>query len=147
MTKHHSYLLTDIPGAPVNLQISTVTSSAIHLTWSPPLVSETLGLAIYSYVVTCSTGPQQHDASVKTTDGQRGMFSQLHPSTQYNCCVAVNSENGRGKSACLSAITGEHYTARYWIASDSHSILRQHTLVSILHIHGQNNISNTYNLF
>ena len=100
-------LHTDIPGAPVNVQVSSVTSSTVGLTWSPPLVSETFGLDIYSYVVTCTTGPQQHDASMKATDSHSAMFSQLQPFTQYNCCVAVNSENGRGKSACLSVITGD----------------------------------------
>ena len=101
---------TDIPGAPVNVQVSNVTSSTIGLTWSPPLVSETLGLDIYSYAITCSLtrGPQwDHATHVKTTDGHSVVFSQLHPFIQYNCCVTVNSENGRGKSTCLSTITGE----------------------------------------
>lgn len=99
---------TDIPGAPVNVQVSNVTSSTIGLSWSPPLVSETLGLAIYSYAITCLIGLQLDDAThMKTTDGYSAIFSQLLPFTQYNCCVRVNSENGPGVPACLSATTGE----------------------------------------
>ena len=101
---------TDIPGAPVNVQVTNITSSTISLSWSPPLVSETLRLAIYSYTITCSRGFQQHDAThMKTTDGHSATFSQLVPLTQYNCCVAVNSENGPGVPACLSATTGEQF--------------------------------------
>ena len=97
---------TDIPGAPVNVRVTNVTPSTIGLSWSPPLVSETLGLAIYSYTITCSRGLDD-DTHMKTTDGHSVMFSQFLPFTQYNCCVRVNSENGPGVPACLSATTGE----------------------------------------
>ena len=105
MTQSHMHLHaeSDVPGAPVNVRVSSITSSTIGLTWSPPLVSETLRLAISSYATTCSRGPEWDSAThIKTTDGRSAMFSQLAPYTQYNCCVAVNSENGPGKSTCLS---------------------------------------------
>lgn len=106
------YAYTDIPGAPVSVRVTNITSSTIGLTWSPPLVSETLRLAIYSYTITCSCsrGLQQDDAThMETTDGNTAMFSQLVPLTQYNCCVTVNSQNGPGVPACLSATTGEQF--------------------------------------
>jgi hypothetical protein len=57
-----------------------------------------------------SRGLQPADTTqMKTTEGHSAMFSQLLPFTQYNCCVAVNSENGLGTSACLNAITGEYW--------------------------------------
>ena len=101
-------LQTDVPGAPVNVQVSIVTSSTIGLTWSPPLVSETLGIPIYSYSIICSRDSQHWEdvTLMKTTDRLSAMFSQLDPFSHYNCCVAVNSENGQGKSACISVITG-----------------------------------------
>ena len=107
-TKFNAY--TDIPGAPANVQVTSITLSTIGLSWSPPLVSETLGLAIYSYTITCSLTrgfKLDDDTHMKTTDGHSAIFSQLLPFTQYNCCVAVNSENGPGVPACLSATTGE----------------------------------------
>ena len=101
---------TDIPGAPVNVRVTNVTPSTIGLSWSPPLVSETLGLAIYSYTITCSRGLKLADAThMKTTDGHSAIFSQLLPLAQHNCCVRVNSENGPGVPACLSATTGKQF--------------------------------------
>ena len=105
------YCNTGVPGAPLNVQVSSVTSSTIGLTWSPPLVSETVGLTIYSYAITCSNDAEMHNDNVKTTDARSTTFSQLRPFMQYNCCVAVNSNNGRGRLACLSAVTGEYMHA------------------------------------
>ena len=94
----------------MNVQTSSVTSSdsIIGLTWSPPPVSENLGLTIYSYFVTCWTDSQP-DID-KTTDSHSVTFSQLDPFTQYNCCVAANSNNGKGKFACISAVIGRGFT-------------------------------------
>ena len=94
----------------MNVQVSSVTSSTIGLTWAPPLVSETLGLTISSYFISCSMDPQPDSNTIKTTDSHSVTFSQLHPFTLYNCCVAANSNNGKGKLACMSAITGGGYT-------------------------------------
>ena len=105
-TNLNHYNVIDIPGAPLNVQASSVTPSTIGLTWSPPLVSETLGLTIYSYFITCSTDSQPDSNTIKTTDSHSATFSQLDPFTQFNCCVAANSNNGKGKFACISAIIG-----------------------------------------
>ena len=100
---------SDAPGAPQNMQVSNTTSSAITLAWSPPLVSETLGLTIFSYTINCSTDPNLQSSTVREsriTDAHYTTLSNLHPFTIYNCCVAVNSNHGRGKLACLSTVTG-----------------------------------------
>ena len=97
----------DIPGAPQNIAVLNTTSSTTTLTWSPPLVSETLGLTIISYTINCSlTDPNIQGSTVKNTDAHSATLSNLHPFTIYNCCVAVNSNHGRGKLACLTTVTG-----------------------------------------
>ena len=96
----------DVPGAPQNIQVFNITSSTITLTWSPSLVSETLGLTIFSYKINCSTDPNIHGSTIKNVDILGATLSNLHPFTVYNCCVAVNSNNGKGKLACLGAVTG-----------------------------------------
>ena len=110
---------TDIPGVPVNVQVSSITSSSIGLSWSPPLVSETLGLIIYSYIITCSMDAQSHSSGIKTTDAHSTTFSQLQAFTAYNCCVAANSNNGKGQLACLNAVTGGNHSFYCEITSNN----------------------------
>ena len=105
----HAFYL-DIPGAPQSLKISSVTSSTLSLTWSPPLVSQIHGLTISHYTINCSTGggPQPQSSVIKNTDVQSATFSNLHPFTFYNCCVAAVSNHGRGRLACIGATTGRY---------------------------------------
>ena len=99
-------LYADIPGASQNVAVSNTTSSTITLTWSPPLVSETHGLTIFSYTINCSTDPSLQDSTVRVTDAHYVTLSNLYPFAIYNCCVAVNSNHGAGKVACLTTVTG-----------------------------------------
>ena len=101
-------IFLDTPGAPHALRISSATSSTLDLTWSPPLVSEIHGLTISQYIINCSTGlgPQMQN-DIKYTDTRSATFSNLHPYTFYNCCVAAVSNHGRGELACIDTITGD----------------------------------------
>ena len=96
---------TDIAGAPQNVAVSNTTSSTITLTWSPPLVSETHGLTFFSYTINCSTDPSLQGSTVRITDAHYATLSNLYPFAIYNCCVAVNSNHGVGKVACLTTVT------------------------------------------
>ena len=100
-------MYVDIPGAPQNVVVSNTTSSTITLSWSPPPVSETHGLTIFSYTTNCSMDLNIQSSTVMNTDTLSATLSHLHPFTIYNCCVAVNSNNGRGELACLTTITGQ----------------------------------------
>ena len=102
------FFIADIPGPPQNLQVTNVTSTTIRLTWSPPLIAETLQLIIYSYNINCSTDSTlQRSNTAKTTDILNATLSYLQPFTSYNCCLAVNSAHGRGKLSCLKVVTCE----------------------------------------
>ena len=93
-------MMVDIPDAPQKFQVSNMSSS-------PPLVSETIvGLTIYSYTINCSTVSSIQGSTVKTAEIRNATLSNLLPFAKYNCCVAVNSNNGRGHLACLDIVTG-----------------------------------------
>ena len=102
------FFVPDIPGAPQNVQVTNVTSTTITLTWSPPLIAETLELTIYSYNINCFRDYNlKRNNTAKTTDSLNATLSNLQPSTSYNCCLAVNSAHGRGKLSCLKIPTCE----------------------------------------
>jgi hypothetical protein len=99
-------LSTAVPGAPQAVQIFNITSSTISLIWSPPLVSERHGLSIFGYIINCSADHSSlGNSSLVYTEGHNATFVDLHPFTAYNCCIAANSSNGRGRLACLRAVT------------------------------------------
>ena len=99
------YIHTAIPGAPQSVQISNITSSIISLSWSPPLVSERHGLTIFGYIVNCSADHSSLGNTHLYTDIHNATFVDLRSFTAYNCCIAANSNHGRGKLACLRAVT------------------------------------------
>ena len=90
----------DTPGAPQNVQITDYASTSISLSWSPPLVSERLGLRLFNYVINCSTDHSLQENVVLRTERLNLTVDSLHPFTPYNCCVAVNSTHGLGQLAC-----------------------------------------------
>jgi hypothetical protein len=98
-------IYTAVPGAPLGVQIFNITSFTISLTWSPPLASERHGLSIFGYIINCSADHSSLGNSNLHTEGHNATFVDLHPFTPYNCCVAANSSNGRGRFACLRAVT------------------------------------------
>ena len=77
------------------------------MSWSPPLVSERYspGIQIFGYVITCTTGQGLLESAITYTDALNATLFNLHPFTAYNCCVAANSNHGRGKPACQSTTT------------------------------------------
>ena len=97
-----------IPGAPQNIRISNTSSSTISLTWSTPL--ETYGLTIFRYIINCSTDSRILENAIHYTDIHNATLFNLHPFTTYNCCVAANSNHGRGKLACQSTVTWDEGT-------------------------------------
>ena len=104
---HDGEKFTAIPGAPQNVQVTNVTSSTLAISWSPPLVSERYspGLQIFGYMISCTTGQDLLENAITYSDTLNATLSNLHPFTAYNCCVAANSNHGRGKPACQSTIT------------------------------------------
>ena len=116
-------IIIAVPGAPQSVQISNTTSSTISLTWSPPIIPERHGIAIFGYLINCSTEhcllenaasyyTERYDATVTLTN--------LHPFTTYNCCVAVNSSHGMGHPACQNTVTWDQgICCRYIIYSFS----------------------------
>ena len=100
-------LILDIPGALQNVQITDFSSTSISLSWSPPLVSERLGLRLFNYVINCSTDHSLQENVVLQTESRNVTVANLHPFTPYNCCVAVNSTHGLGQLACQNSFTGE----------------------------------------
>ena len=95
-----------VPGAPQSVKISSTTLSTISLTWSPPLLSERHGLAIFGYVVNCSTDHSfRLGNAVNYAESFNATLINLHPFTAYNCCVAVSSNHGRGRLSCQIAVT------------------------------------------
>ena len=99
------YTHSAVPGEPQSVQIASTASSIISLTWSPPLVSERQGLTIFGYIINCSADHSSLGNTHLHTDIHNATLVNLHPFTAYNCCVAANSSNGRGRLACLRAVT------------------------------------------
>ena len=110
-----NYHTQALPGAPQNIAASNISSYSIFLSWSPPLVSERYGLAVYNYTVNCSMNANELDESTirstVVTEEFSTTLSNLYPFSPYNCCVFVNSVNGKGERACLRIITGMLFPA------------------------------------
>lgn len=102
--------ITAVPGAPQSVQVSQTTSSTISLSWSPPLIPERHEIAIFGYIVYCSTDHSLLESAVNYTERFNATvtLTNLHPFTAYNCCVTVNSSHGRGQPACQSTVTWDH---------------------------------------
>ena len=98
-----------MPGAPLNIHASNITSTTIFLTWSPPSVSErSAGQNILGYHIICSSLTSVLGSYGNITahkDIHNAIIAPVHPFTAYNCCVAADSSYGRGKLACLRATT------------------------------------------
>ena len=102
------YIIIDIPGAPQNIRVTNTSSSTISLRWSTPL--ETYGLMIFGYAINCSTESKMLENVIHYTDIRNATLFNLHPFTTYNCCVAADSNHGRGKLACQSTVTWDEGT-------------------------------------
>ena len=103
-------MYTDKPGAPLNVHVTNITSSTISLAWSPPLVSERNGQNILGYHIICLSLTSvlgSYDNVTGYKDILNITLDSVYPFTAYNCCVAASTGNGRGRFACLRAVTRE----------------------------------------
>ena len=78
--------------------MSSVTSRALTLSWSPPLPSQRNGVII-SYLITCSSGGSIINST--RTSSTSLTITGLQPFTSYICLVRAATAVGDGPSASI----------------------------------------------
>ena len=92
-----------VPGSfPENLNISFVNSSALHLSWSQPLIPNGI---IIKYTINC-IGENNKDHTVMTSTTTT-LVSDLNPYTNYTCSVFGHTRVGRGPPITGTGLTDE----------------------------------------
>ena len=95
------------PGAPRNISFTAPTSTTLLLRWQPPEEDPGDGTILH-YTIVCRFGdddslpPRNSSAS-----SQSLQLTDLHPFTNYNCCVSVQRTNGDSPESCSSETTAE----------------------------------------
>ncbi len=95
-------LYTDLPTAPLGVNITRVTSTIIQLEWCRP---QPVNGIISHYTVTCSTNSGGSTMRQEKAVSESVIVSNLHPFTNYTCCVSATNEAGQGNETCVETRT------------------------------------------
>ena len=92
---------------PLNLQVSVVNATSVHLTWSPPLIPYGI---IVSYIILVEEGPAGGNVTTLVANSSLGtsnMVTNLLPYTYYNFSVAASTRIGTGPYDTVSTTTAQ----------------------------------------
>ncbi len=92
---------TDLPTAPLALNIPGITYKSIQLKWSRP---QPINGIISHYTITCLQANGTIVSLNTTADGLETV-SNLRPLTNYTCCISATNEAGEGNQTCVDART------------------------------------------
>ncbi len=97
------YTHTDLPTAPLAVNITDITYKSIQLEWSRP---QPINGIISHYTITClqADGPV---VSLNTTTDGLETVSNLQPLTNYTCCISATNQAGEGNDTCVNARTAD----------------------------------------
>ena len=84
------------PTAPVNITLTEVTSTSVHLGWSSP--QNTNGTTTH-YTIRCTQSDRDVWFSTSVTTSEN--VTSLQPFTNYTCCVSASNEGGEGERVCI----------------------------------------------
>ena len=92
---------------PLNLQVSVVNATSVHLTWSPPLIPYGI---IVSYIILVEEGLAGGNVTTLVANSSLGtsnMVTNLLPYTYYNFSVAASTRIGTGPYDTVSTTTAQ----------------------------------------
>lgn len=89
------------PSAPQNLRADFNATSA-DVSWSPPQYPN----GTVQYRLTC-TRNDDDEPRTSYLYGASMSIEDLHPHTDYNCCVTARNNVGEGRNICTSFMTSE----------------------------------------
>ena len=94
-------LISDLPTAPLTVNVTGITYKSIQLKWSPP---QPANGTISHYTITCLQANGTIVSFNTTADGLETV-SNLQPLTNYTCCISATNEAGEGNDTCVDART------------------------------------------
>ena len=94
-------------GAPQNISFIAPNSTTLLLHWEPPEEDPRDG-TILQYSIVCRFGDGDSLLSRNSSASSQSLqLTDLHPFTNYNCCVSVQRTNGSSPESCSSETTPE----------------------------------------
>ena len=102
-----SYHIVYTTASPRNVILAAPNSTTLLLHWEPPEEDPRDGM-ILQYSIVCRFGdgdslpPRNSPASSQSLG-----ITDLHPFTNYNCCVSAQRTNGNSPESCISETTPE----------------------------------------
>ncbi len=105
---------TDLPTAPLALNIPGITYKSIQLKWSRP---QPINGIISHYTITCLQANGTIVSLNTTADGLETV-SNLQELTNYTCCISATNEAGEGNQTCVDARTERGMLTQYEQAID-----------------------------
>ena len=99
------HLYTTAP--PRNISLTALTPTTLLLRWEPPEEDPGDG-TILQYLIACRFGDGDSlPACNSSASSQSLQLTDLHPFTNYNCCVSAQRTNGNSPESCSSETTPE----------------------------------------
>ena len=95
------------PGAPQNISLTALNFTTLLLHWEPPEEDAEDGKILH-YSIVCRFGDGDSLPLGNSSGSSQSLqLTDLHPFTNYNCCVSVQRTNGRSPESCSSETTPE----------------------------------------
>ena len=92
---------------PRNISLTAPTSTTLLLSWKPPEEDAGDG-TILRYSIVCRFGEGESLPLLNSSaSSQSRGITDLHPFTNYNCCVSAQRTNGNSPESCSSETTPE----------------------------------------
>ena len=95
------------PGAPQNISLTAPNSTTLLLLWEPPEDDPGDG-TIFHYSIVCRFGDDDILPPLNSSASSQSLqLTNLHPFTNYNCCVSAQRTNGDSPESCSTKTTPE----------------------------------------
>ena len=92
---------------PRNISLAAPTSTTLLLHWQPPEEDQGDG-TILQYSIVCRFGDDDSLPPFNSSASSQSLqLTDLHPFTNYNCCVSAQRTNGDSPESCSSEATPE----------------------------------------
>ena len=102
-----SYHIVYITASPRNVILTAPNSTTLLLHWEPPEEDPRDG-TILQYSIVCRFGDSDSLLSRNSSASSQSLqLTDLHPFTNYNCCVSAQRTNGNSPESCSSKTTAE----------------------------------------
>ena len=93
--------------SPRNVILAAPTSTTLLLRWEPPEENPRDGTILH-YSIVCRFGDGDSLPPFNSSASSQSLqLTDLHPFTNYNCCVSAQRANGDSPESCSSETTAE----------------------------------------